>query len=222
MAGTSYDSSVPGAPFPPGAEWAPSTPWAPPGANSRRRRRGKRWIAILLGVFVLAFAGCAALALSNRSVRETATAFAHGANKMYWAASSAMEPSIRAGDKVAATTHIGRIHRGDVLILKSKQPGVEVIIKRVVGLPGETITAAFGAVSVNGRPLDEPYARGLTRGVTRTVLAADSYYVLGDNRTMSRDSRFDGPFTRAEVVAVVLRIVSPSSHAGRIPGSTRS
>lgn len=87
-----------------------------------------------------------------------------------------------------------------------------LLLKRVVGLPGEALRVG-GGVQVNGRVLDEPYAHGSTpyeqhRGINR--LAPDEYFLLGDNRGASTDSRDFGP-VRAEAIigTAVLRYWPP-------------
>ncbi len=101
------------------------------------------------------------------------------------------------------------IHRGDVVVFE-RPPGMtpapndpEDLIKRVIALPGETIEAHGGTVFINGRQLIEPY---LAKG-TRTdnldqpvVVPKGKIFVMGDNRTRSRDSRFIGTIDEDLVV----------------------
>lgn len=98
--------------------------------------------------------------------------------------------------------------RGEMVVVRD--PGHEdFAVKRIVGLPGETVTIRDGAVFVNGRQLAESY---LVRG-TKTVingvnkekvhLAKDSYFLLGDNRDKSEDSRHYGPIQRNSIIGVI-------------------
>jgi signal peptidase I len=86
-----------------------------------------------------------------------------------------------------------RPERGDIVILKQRV-GHPEIVKRVIGLGGETVLIRDGYVYIDDRPLHEPYARGRTYpdfGPHR--IEKGSYFVLGDNRGESRDSRNFGP-----------------------------
>ena len=108
-----------------------------------------------------------------------------------------MAPGVGAGDTVLVDRLTPRItgwHRGDVVTLHAPDGGL--VVKRIVGLPGETVELEDAVVTVDGRPVAEPYADNshadgeYTRPVT---LAAGRYYVLGDNRGESVDSRDYGP-----------------------------
>jgi signal peptidase I len=104
---------------------------------------------------------------------------------------------------------IATIKRGDVLVFKYPEDPGRDFIKRVIGLPGETLELRDKKVSINGKPLDEPYVHfleppGLSspfREVTSydvrerygpVTVPADHYFVMGDNRDNSQDSRYWG------------------------------
>jgi signal peptidase I len=100
-------------------------------------------------------------------------------------------------------------------------------IKRVLGLPGETIEVTNNAIYVNGEPLEEPYIPEefdtqpgeFTRNRTIT-LGSDEYFVSGDNRPYSSDSRAWGPITKDAIVGRAFFIYWPLNLAGPIPKVT--
>ena len=94
------------------------------------------------------------------------------------------------------------------------QPSTEEFIKRVVGLPGETVEGKDGHVFVNGRRLIEPYLdRGTTTSTFATLTVPPGHlWVMGDNRGNSSDSRVFGPIPRTSVVGrTVLKVWPPGS-----------
>ena len=140
-----------------------------------------------------------------------------------------MEPLIARGDVIEVDDERTTIGRGDVVVFRlpkdvsSENP---VDIKRVVALPGETISFVDGRVVVDGSPLDEPYLRpaestyALVGKPEETSVPGGSYFVLGDNRGQSRDSRSFGPVDEASIVGVATRIVSPSKRAKNLERMT--
>ena len=128
-----------------------------------------------------------------------------------------MEPTIRRGDRIFANMHYFHDHkpaRGDVIVIQ--RPKI-LVIKRVVALPGDTIEGREGTVLVNGKAISEPYALRCTseslessRNFGPTKLEAGEYFVLGDNRDNSLDSRYPdfGPIPLATIVGRPLYILS--------------
>ncbi len=91
-------------------------------------------------------------------------------------------------------------HRGEIVVFRYPKDPDEFFIKRIVGMPGETVEVNNGKVLIynddnpNGMLLEEEYLEGeKTFGKKRATLSADEYYVLGDNRDESLDSRSFGP-----------------------------
>ena len=95
--------------------------------------------------------------------------------------------------------------RGDVVALRSPVAPERLELKRIIGLPNETVSWRGGNVSVNGAPLSEPYVRipsvppGDDEWLT-VHLNSDTYFVAGDNRLYSHDSRNYGPVPRAAIL----------------------
>jgi signal peptidase I len=109
-----------------------------------------------------------------------------------------MQPTYHQGQRVFISKYLfGGPGRGDVIVFKPPVPSTEEYIKRVVGLPGDHVQVRDGQVWVNGQSLDEPYVHGGTTTCFSTwcdiTLGANQYYVMGDNRSNSSDSRFFGP-----------------------------
>lgn len=115
--------------------------------------------------------------------------------------------------------------RGDVIVFR--YPGNPSIfyIKRIIGLPGESVTIEHGIVTLirtdgTSQTLDEPYV--VTEDATYTVnttLGADQYFVMGDNRPKSSDSRVWGPLPKEDIIGRAYFRVYPVAHAGVLPGS---
>ena len=119
-----------------------------------------------------------------------------------------MEPRVHAGELVLINTlayKLGEIRRGDVVAFRHDAPTPETYIKRVVGLPGERVEVRDGVVSIDGRPLAEPYVRFKDRRSAAAVtVPPHAYYVLGDNRAESDDSRAWGVLRDGDVVGKAL------------------
>lgn len=119
-----------------------------------------------------------------------------------------MEPRVHAGDIVLINTlayRFGHVERGDVVAFRHDAPNPETYIKRVVGLPGERVEIRDGVVRIDGRVLPEPYVRFPDRrSAPALTVPAGAYYVLGDNRAESDDSRNWGPLRRSDVVGKAL------------------
>ena len=94
--------------------------------------------------------------------------------------------------------------RGELVVLRD--PGhSDYAVKRLIGLPGENIRLSEGQVLVNNKPLQEPYLTPKLKTFAphgreqRIALGKDEYYVLGDNRLVSEDSRYYGPISRRQL-----------------------
>jgi signal peptidase I len=119
-----------------------------------------------------------------------------GLTQRYAVPNDAMEPTLQEGDDVAVLRFEGTFdapHRKDVVVVEPEPTGAcfsKSYVVRIIGLPGETVSERDGAVSVDGRPLQEPYVRShRPNGVSRTLhVPPDSYLVLGDNRASSCSS----------------------------------
>jgi signal peptidase I len=136
-----------------------------------------------------------------------------------------MEPNFHEGQRVVVS-RLGRLltdvahaddgqasdslglKRGQVAVLyQNAQHEEPPLIKRVIGLPGETVMIANGQVSINGQPIAEPYLTGLSTQCSQNcsvTLGPGQYFVLGDNRPNSMDSRSFGPVTADNIIGQVI------------------
>jgi signal peptidase I len=105
---------------------------------------------------------------------------------------TSMEPNFHQGQRVVvskAAYFFGTPQRGDVIVFKAPEAPYEDFIKRVIGVPGDTVEVRNGFVYVNGVALDEPYiAQAPGYVMAPEKIPAGDYFVLGDNRNYSNDS----------------------------------
>jgi signal peptidase I len=188
---------------------------SPPVPARRASRRWRSWAeaAIALVVAVL-------LALGTRAfVVQT-----------YWIPSTSMVPALRAYDRILvlkAFFNWHDLHQGDIVVFSRPPrdhcggPADSDLVKRVIALPGQTIYSAGDRLYVNGRPLAEPYLPrndplgppipDASRQHPFRVPAGD-YYVLGDNRQISCDSRFWGPIKGSSIIGRVVLLLWRDGH----------
>ncbi|HEU5089549.1 MAG TPA: signal peptidase I, partial [Roseiflexaceae bacterium] len=113
-------------------------------------------------------------------------------------------------------------HRGQIVVFyRDDEQHGEPLIKRVIGVPGDTISIQGGQVFVNGMLLDEPYVHGLLTDCSNVcgsvMLCADQYFVMGDNRTVSVDSREFGPISGSAIVGRVVARFWPLDSVALFP-----
>ncbi len=131
---------------------------------------------------------------------------------------ASMEPSFFDGDYLLVdelSYHFEKPERGDVVVFKSPQDPSIYFIKRIIGLPGESVEVDNNVVRINGQILDEKY---LTNGISNEwsghvsfKLTDSQYFTMGDNRINSFDSRYWGPLDKQAIIGLVrLRLWPPS------------
>jgi signal peptidase I len=119
-----------------------------------------------------------------------------------------MQPNLHTDERLVVEKLSYRFHgprRGDVVVLRDPSGGSELLIKRVIGLPGERVTIADGRVFIDGVELNEPYLDQETEGSGRSWLVPPlQVFVMGDNRQASRDSRSFGTIGRDQIIGRAL------------------
>jgi signal peptidase I len=133
----------------------------------------------------------------------------------FYIPSESMTPTLEKNDRVLVNKlsyKLHAVHRGDIVVFTAPprtDPSVKDLVKRVIGLPGETVTEQDGQIYINDKKLNEPY---LPQGTVSDCAAftphcfpsgpvpKDEYWVMGDNRPASKDSRYFGFIHKNEIV----------------------
>ncbi len=152
--------------------------------------------------------------------------------QMFYIPSGSMLPTLQVGDRIVVdklSYHLHGIHRGDVVVFR--RPPLEHadysdLVKRVIGLPGDTVSSVDGRIYIDGRVLAEPWlpspeplsspspvAQGFSLIRPYTVPAGE-YFVMGDNRTNSEDSRYFGPIPANLIVGRMAFVAWPLDDSG--------
>lgn len=133
-----------------------------------------------------------------------------------------MEPNLHDGEYVLIDKISYRLHlpeRGDVVVLT--RPNDRDFIKRIIGLPGDTVEVRGGRVIVNGTVLDEPYLnQPMHMDMPSRKVESGRYFVMGDNRNNSSDSRSFGSIAAADIVGRAWLVYWPPSDWSVVPHHT--
>jgi signal peptidase I len=141
----------------------------------------------------------------------------------FYIPSESMVPTLKIGDRVLVNKLSYKLHdprRGDIVVFKAPPAaataGIKDLVKRLIGLPGETIEGKDGKIYINGKALSEPYLPTTVKSRTfgPEKVPPDSYFMLGDNRQYSKDSTFFGPIKRDQLIGRVFMRIWPPSHLG--------
>lgn len=139
---------------------------------------------------------------------------------------ASMYPTLHNGDRMLLSK-VGDIHRFDVVILKAPDENVEYI-KRVIGMPGDTVEMKSGVLYINGKKVDQPFIN--TEALAKQTVFMDDftlesltgeskvpegkYFVLGDNRGVSKDSRMIGFIDRSAIEGKAVFTIWPFGRIG--------
>ncbi len=199
---------------PPGPTNEVVAPRPEPVSGPSRGRWWLEWIAVFVVAVVLALGVRAYVA------------------QMFYIPSGSMLPTLQVGDRIVVdkvSYHLHGVHRGDIVVFR--RPPLEHdpysdLVKRVIGLPGDTVSSVDGRVYIDGKPLAEPWlptpepvtspspvAQGFSLLHPYTVPAGE-YFVMGDNRTNSEDSRYFGPIPANLIVGRMAFVAWPLDDSG--------
>jgi signal peptidase I len=133
---------------------------------------------------------------------------------------SSMEPSLHDGEFVVVNRlayKLEDLQAGDIIVFHFPLDPSRRFIKRVVGLPGDTVQVQGGNVYVNGQQLHEPYIAAPPRYSGEWRVGADQAFVLGDNRNNSSDSQNWGMLPLEEIIGKAVIVYWPVDEIGMIP-----
>ena len=117
------------------------------------------------------------------------------------------------GSEFMILNKLAKVDRYDIVVLDTKE---EELIKRVYGLPGEKISIEKGNIYINDKKIEDVYAYGETSDYESITLGEDEYFVLGDNRAVSLDSRRIGPVKKNQIKGTTNFVLFPFSRFGKL------
>jgi signal peptidase I len=175
----------------------PSTPTVTPSRH--------RWLLELVAILVLVVAATFVLRVF---VIQTFTI-----------PSGSMLPTLQIGDRIIVDKLDYHVYRGAIVVFQRPPaencggPPVPDLVKRVIGLPGETISSRGNTVLIDGRPLTQPWFAAVPLGppITTQTIPAGHYFVMGDSRSDSCDSRYWGTVPASLIVGRAVAVIWPLS-----------
>jgi signal peptidase I len=186
----------------------PPTPPPPATPKKPRRRALIEWTAIIVVAVLVSF-------LLRTFAFQT-----------FFIPSGSMEPTLQIGDRIIVNklaVSWGTINIGDIVVFKappaencdSADP-VTDLVKRVIGIPGDTLTSKGNTIYVNGVALKEkwPHTEPLGQPITKITLNPNMYFMMGDNHSDSCDSRMWGPVPRSDIIGKAFLRIWPLSRIG--------
>jgi len=172
-------------------------------------RSAMEWIVVVVVALILAF-------LVRTFVFQT-----------FFIPSGSMEPTLQIGDRIIVSKlsyNVHNVNRGDIIVFHAPpaeatacaDPEIKDLVKRVIGLPGETISSVGNTVLINNRPLSQPWFPPTPLGppIQKQVIPVNSYFMMGDNRTNSCDSRSWGTLPGGDIIGHVVLTIWPLARIG--------
>ncbi len=125
-----------------------------------------------------------------------------------------MKNTLKNGD-ILLLYKLSSINRFDIIVLDEEKDN-EKIIKRVIGMPGETVAIKKDKIYINDKVIDDEYAYGETSDYNKVTLRDNEYFILGDNRLISKDSRYFGPIKENEIKGKIVFRLFPFTKIGTV------
>jgi len=126
-----------------------------------------------------------------------------------------MVPALKGGELMLLKKYDTSYERFDIVVVNKNVEG-DNLIKRVIGLPNETIRYKNDKLYINGKIFDDVYAYGDTSNFKEITLGEDEYFLMGDNREISLDSRALGIIKKSEIEGTVGLILYPFNKIGKV------
>lgn len=117
------------------------------------------------------------------------------------------------GNEICILYKLGKIKRNDIVVTDYEG---ERLIKRVIAMPGETIAVEDGFIYINDKKIKDEYGYGETDDFAKVTLKDDEYFLMGDNRKISKDSRIIGPVKEENISGTTNLIIYPFNKIGKI------
>ena len=135
--------------------------------------------------------------------------------RIYAIPSASMLPTLHVGDHIVVIRDSGP-EPGDVVVFHAPDASDELMVKRIVARAGDLVGSTNGRLTIGGHVLAEPYLAeaAATGTIVPQIVPANCYFVLGDNRGNSKDSRVFGPIKKNEIVGRVFFRIWPFSRLG--------
>lgn len=131
---------------------------------------------------------------------------------------TSMDTTLKQGEILLLEKYDKNYERFDIVVIKE---GNERIIKRIIGMPGESIKIIDGIIYINGEKIEDEYASSITNDFSLEkfeleTIPENTYFVLGDNRIVSKDSRILGPIKKENIQGKVIYRIWPFNKFGEI------
>lgn len=183
--------------------------------NTKEAESSKGWRSLQENLILIAIALCLALVIRTFIAEPR------------YIPSESMIPTLYTGDRLVVekiSYRFGPPHFGDIIVFEPPPelqrrgyPKNQAFIKRIIGEPGDTVAVSHGQVYLNGKPLEEKYiAEPAKQAFTLVQVPKDEFFVMGDNRNDSNDSRYWGFLPRKNIIGKAIFRFWPFDRIGRI------